>query len=165
MISESLTKKINEQIGKELYASYLYFSMSCDCMARSLIGFGSWLRAQAAEELEHAKKFIEHLESRGAKVELSAVAKPPSEFESVQAIFTAALEHERGVTRSINDIYRVAKDDNDFAAQAFLDWFVTEQIEEEANASLIVDKLKMIGGSAGSLLYLDKEMGKRAEKA
>ena len=164
MISKKLAEKINDQITKELESSYLYLAMSCDCAGRSLLGFAAWLRKQSEEEYEHAMKFLQYLEDQQAKVELEALRKPPSKFESVQKIFDGVLAHEKGVTKSINEIYKIAQSEDDFASQAFLNWFVTEQIEEEASAALIVDKLGMIGSSAGSLLYLDKEMGKRAKE-
>ncbi len=165
MLSKSILTKLNEQISKELYSSYLYLAMSCDCNARSLVGFGAWLRAQSSEEYGHAMKIMEFIEARQGTVSLTPINKPPVKFESVPVIFSEVLEHEQTISASINDIYKLAQKENDYATQTFLNWFVSEQVEEEATASLIVDKLKMIGASAGSLLYLDKEMGKRQKAA
>jgi len=166
MISDNMLTQLNNQIQREFYSSYLYLAMSNYCSSKSLIGFAKWLRAQADEERGHGLKLIDYVEAQQRPVTLQALGKPASEFKSVHELFETVLEHERSITGAIHDLFALAQSEKDFATQTFLGWFITEQVEEEASAQLVVDKLKMIGASAGSLLYLDKELGKRAaEKA
>ncbi len=164
MISKRILDKLNEQIKKEFYSSYLYLAMSTWCKTSSLEGFAQWLRVQAEEEHGHGMKILGFIEDRGGQVVLETIEQPPASFESVRQIFEKALGHERFVTKSINEICELSDAEKDYATKDFLGWFVREQIEEEANAQLICDKLKMIGDSAGSLLYLDKEMKKRKKE-
>lgn len=165
MISKRMLKKLNEQINKEYYSSYLYLAMSIYCKSQSLDGFGVWLRAQSQEELQHALKFIHYIEERQEKPVLGPIAQPSSSFKSVQAVFSQVLEHERSITASIYELCELADEDKDYATKAELAWFVKEQVEEESTAQLIVEKLGMIGDSTGGLLYLDKDLGKRANKS
>jgi ferritin len=120
---------------------------------------------QHEEELDHARKSLDFLVARGGEARLGAVEAPPSSFGTITEVFEKVLEHERKVTAFINDLYRLATEERDTASQVFLQWFVTEQVEEETRAQELVDKLRMVGDRPGSALYLDKEYGKRTKGA
>jgi len=162
MISKKLEKAINAQINRELYSSYLYLAMANAAEAAVLKGTASWFKIQAAEENAHAMKFYAYLHEQGAKVELEAIGKPPADFASMQAMFEQTLKHEKLVTKYIRDLMVMADAEKDYASMGLIQWFVNEQIEEEANVVEILAQLKMIGGSTGGLFMLDKQLGKRA---
>jgi ferritin len=161
MLSKKLQDAMNEQIKNELYSAYLYLSMSAYCEAANLPGFGHWMRMQAQEEEAHAMKFYDFIHERGGRVVLQAIDQPPVEFPSPLAVFEQTLEHEQKVTGMIHDLYTLAVEEKDYASQAFLQWFVMEQVEEEDSASQILETLKMIGDKGHALLMLDRELGKR----
>jgi ferritin len=161
MISKPVLDSMNNQIMHELYSAYFYLSMSAHCEAENLPGFASWLKVQAQEEQGHAMKFYNYILDRGGKVTLQAIPQPPVDFTSPQEIFKQVYEHEQKVTALINAIYNVAVAEKDVASQIFLQWFINEQVEEEKNASQILDMLTKIGSSAGSLYQLDHRLGKR----
>ena len=142
MFSPKVLQEMNNQIMHELYSAYLYLSMSAHFDANNLTGFAHWMRIQAGEEQEHAMKFYDFIYDRGGKVTLQAIDQPPTEFKSPKDIFAAALEHEKKVTARIDLIYDLAVQDNDHASQSFLKWFVDEQVEEEKNATQILEMLK-----------------------
>lgn len=152
---------INEQIAAELHSSYLYLAMSAHFMEQNYNGFGQWMRAQADEELQHAMRLYEYLLDRGGHVKLGAVDAPPEEFGTPLEIFEAALAHEREVTASIHAIYELARDHKDFATEIELQWFVTEQVEEEATTELAVQQLARAGSDVSALLMLDRQFGRR----
>jgi ferritin len=152
---------LNGQITKEFYASQLYLAMSAHFEALNLKGFAHWMRVQSDEEREHALKLFGFILARGGTVELGAVEQPPAEFGSPIEIFQASLAHERRVTAWINDLYARATAENDYASQVFLQWFIDEQVEEEANASEMIDRLSMAGDNKAALLMLDTEMKSR----
>jgi ferritin len=161
MLSKTLQDAVNEQIKNELYSAYLYLSMSAWAEANSLPGFAHWMRGQAREETEHAMKFFDFIYDRGGRVTLQGLDQPPAEFKSPMSMFEQTLEHEKLVTGMINNLYKLAVQDNDYASQAFLQWYVTEQVEEEKNATQIIDMLKMGGDKGSALLILDRQLGKR----
>jgi len=161
MLSKAIQKALNEQLNAELYSSYLYLSMSAYFEAANLPGFAHWMRVQAREEEGHGMKFYEHIVDRLGRVKLQAVECPPAEWDSPLAAFEAALEHERLVTGRIDDLVKLACKEADNAAAAFLQWFVTEQVEEEAQADKVVRQLERIGDAAAPLLMLDAVMAKR----
>jgi ferritin len=161
MISQTIVNSINNQITHELYSAYFYLSMSAHCESVNLPGFATWLRVQTQEEQGHAMKFYDYLLDRGGKVTLQAIPQPPVEFSSPQDIFQQVYAHEQKVTGLINAIYDAALAEKDVATQIFLQWFISEQVEEEKNASQIVDILTKIGPSVGSLYQLDHQLGKR----
>ena len=163
MISKPMQDAINEQINKELFSSYLYLSMAAYFADKNLPGFASWMRVQADEEREHAMKFYDHLLERGGKVELKAIAAPEAAWKSDLAAFEAVLEHEKFVTRSIYSVYEVALKEKDYAAQVMLQWFINEQVEEEAHAGEIVENLKRIEVHDTAVMMLDHRLGKRGE--
>jgi ferritin len=163
MISEPLLKVINDQIEHELFSAYLYLSMSAYFESISLPGFAKWMRIQAGEEREHAMKFFDFLVDRGARVNLHAISQPQAEWQSALDVFEHALQHEQKVTSLINNIYEVALKEKDYPAQVMLHWFIGEQVEEERNASQIVDQLRMVENRPGNLLFMDRHVGKREE--
>jgi ferritin len=163
MLSKAVQDAINEQIKNELYSAYLYLSMSAHFESANLTGFAHWMRLQGQEEVEHAMKFLDFVNERGGRVVLHAIDQPPVEFGLPLAVFEQTLEHERKVTALINRLYELALKENDYPTQVMLHWFIDEQVEEEANASRIVETLKMIGDKAHALLMLDKELGERGD--
>lgn len=161
MISEKIQKAINDQINAEFYSSYLYLSMAAYFESENYKGFAIWMRMQAEEEKEHAYKLYDYMNDRGGHVVLAAIEAPPADFKSVQDVYEKTLGHERKVTAMINKLNALALEENDFATAAHLQWFITEQVEEEATAEDILNQIKMVDGKAGSLFYIDRHMAKR----
>jgi ferritin len=161
MLKKKIEKAFNKQINAELYSSYLYLSMAACFNAKNLPGMAQWMRVQADEEREHAMKFFHFIEERGGRVELAAIEAPQKEWKTALEAFEAAYEHETKVTGMINDLVDLSISEKDHASNAFLQWFVTEQVEEEANAQGIVDQLKMVGDKGNGLFMVDRELGKR----
>lgn len=163
MLSKKLQDAINEQIKNELYSGYLYLAMSAYFEASNLPGFARWMRLQAAEEQEHALKFFDYVHDRGSRVTLKAIDQPPMDWDSPLAVFEDTLEHERKVTGLINKLYELALEGNDYPAQAMLQWFIEEQVEEEKNAEQIVATLKMVGEKGQALVMMDRALGQRGK--
>lgn len=163
MISQKMQDAINVQIQKELFSSYLYLAMSAHFAEKNLPGFARWLEVQAEEEREHAMKFYNHLLDRGGHIELKALEAPQGTWKSNMEAFREVLAHEQFITRSINEVYEVALKENDYPAQILLQWFISEQVEEERNASDIIAQLEMIEEKGTAVLMLDKALGKREE--
>jgi len=161
MIGTKTHTAFNEQINHELYSAYLYLSMAAYFHSLGFEGFANWMRVQKREEDSHAMKFIDHLRDRDARIELEAIDKPKLKWASPLDAFKGALEHEKFITSKINGLCKLAEKESDYAAKVFLDWFVKEQVEEEASASAIVQKLERIKDSGAGLIMLDKELGKR----
>jgi len=161
MLGEKLQDAINDQMNAELYSSYLYLSMSAYFQSVNLAGFANWMRIQAQEELVHVMKFYDYVNERGGRVTLKAVDAPPTEWKSPLAAFEHAYEHEQMVTGRINDLVNLAIDERDHATNGFLQWFVTEQVEEEASADGVVQKLKLVGADGGGMFMVDRELGQR----
>lgn len=162
MIGKKMLDALNEQINAELYSAYLYQAMAAHFVAGNLKGFAHWMDLQAKEEQAHARKFYDFLLDRGGRVTLKAIAAPPAEWKSPLQIFEESYAHEQKVTGLIHKLVDLARAENDHAAEVFLAWFVTEQVEEEANASEIVEKLKMVKEHPQGLLMLDAQLGQRA---
>ena len=162
MISKALNKAINEQINKELFSEYLYLSMSAWFAKENLEGFANWMYVQAQEERFHAMKFFNYVIERGGEVELYALQKPDKNFKSSVNAFKMALEHEQFISKSINELMDLAIKEKDHAAKSFLQWYVDEQVEEEASADKIWSQLKMIGDNVHALLMLDRELAARS---
>lgn len=161
MLSPTLQAAMNDQITNEMFASNQYLAMSAYFEDLSLPGFAQWMRMQAEEEREHAMKFYDFIHDRAGQVRLQGIDPPLVEFASPLDVFEKALEHEQRVSGQINAIYALAVRENDFASQAFLNWFVTEQVEEEKNAQQLVDTLRMVGDRGDALVMLDRELGAR----
>ncbi len=160
-ITAHMQKALNEQIAKEFGASYLYLSMAAYFAEKNLNGFANWMRMQAAEETKHAMKLFQFVEDRGGRVTLEAIDRPPPDFPSPIAVFEHARDHETKVSAGINQLFELAATDKDWATQATLQWFITEQVEEEKTSSEIVATLRMIGDNASGLYMFDKELGRR----
>ena len=161
MISKKLVDAFNEQINKELYSEYFYLAMAAWLDAENLPGCANFFKIQVQEERFHAMKMYDFVNERGGKVVLKAIGKPETEFASALEIFEKAYEHEQLVTSLINSLMDVAIEEKDHAAKSFLNWFIDEQVEEEASMDAIVGKLKMVGGNGHGLLMIDNELGAR----
>jgi ferritin len=161
MIKEKVEEAINKQIAKEMYSSNLYLAMSAYFKSINLNGFANWMRVQAQEENFHAMRFFDYLIDRGGNLIISQIDAPAMKWNSTLEAFKAALAHERLISESINEIAETATKEKDFATMTFLQWFINEQVEEEATASEIVDRLKMAQDSAGALFMLDTELKAR----
>ena len=161
MISKTMQDAINEQINKELYSSYLYLSMAAFFANKNLAGFAKWMHAQADEEREHAMKLYAHLEDRGGRVLLKAIAAPKTEWTSSLEVAEEVAAHEAKVTASIYALYELALKEKDYPAQMMLQWFISEQVEEEKNAAEIVANLKLIEERGTAVLMLDHRLAKR----
>lgn len=165
MLSKNMAESLNEQIKYELYSSYLYLGMSAYFQDAGLPGFAHWMRLQAEEELRHTMKFYDYILERGDKVKLSSVEAPPASWKNPLDVFEKTLAHEREVTARINRLASLARKEEDFAAEIFLQWFVAEQVEEESGVCDVLNRLKLIKGEGQGLFLLDKELGGRAEDA
>ena len=161
MISKKMEAALNSQVNKELYSAYLYAAMSAEAVHSGFKGVGSWFMVQAKEEMTHAMKFYGYLQDQQARVALEAIARPPAAFKSVLHMFEQTLAHEKTVTQSIGALMDLAQKEGDHATAIALQWFVSEQVEEEATAAEILAQLQMIGSSVGSLFVIDHRLGKR----
>ncbi|MGC4130460.1 MAG: ferritin [Bergeyella sp.] len=161
MISQKIASLVNEQIAKEQYAAQYYLSMSAWFSARDLDGIANYFRVQSKEELMHADKMFDYLNDVGGEIIVGEIPKPPHEFQNSIDIFEKAFEHEKIVTKSIFNILKNANEEGDFATVSFLQWFVNEQVEEEASASQLVTKIKMVSDNPSALYLFDQELGQR----
>jgi len=161
MISKNVVEALNNQINHELASGYLYLSMASYADSINFGGFAHWLKLQAKEEFEHAMKIYDYLNDCGEKVELKGIEQPETKFNSLKEVFEKVLAHEKKVTSLINKLYELAVKENDYATQIKMQWFVSEQIEEEKNASDILEQLKNIGDHYGSLIMLDRHLASR----
>ena len=165
MINERVEKALNEQVNAEIYSAYLYLSMSSYFDSVNLPGFALWMKAQAQEEMVHGMKIYNFIHERGGRVLLSAIEAPQTQWASPVAAFAATLEHEQKVTALINGLVDVAIEEKDHATNIFLQWFVTEQVEEEASVDAVLQKLKMVGEQGHGLFMMDRELGARGSAA
>lgn len=161
MISKKLEKAINEQINREFFSEYLYNAMYAWFADENLDGMARWMEAQTQEEHFHAMKFFKYLIERGGRVQLMAIDKPEFEFENPLKAFSMALDHEKYITKNIDKLMDLAIKENDHASKGLLQWYVDEQVEEEASFDFIVKRLEMIGSNMHGVLMLDDELGKR----
>ncbi len=156
-----LRDRLNDQIEKEIYSAYLYLSMAAYFEYEGWKGFSHWMKKQAQEEVGHAMKLFEFLNDRGERVILKEIPQPPAEFNSPVEVFEKVLEHEKKITGWINELYSLAKEVGDNPTVVFLEWFITEQVEEERNAAEILTKLRKIKPDSGVFFMLDKVLGER----
>ncbi len=161
MLSKKMEEALNEQINREMYSAYLYMSMSSYCTTVGLKGFANWFMVQYHEEMLHAMKLYEYVLAQGGHPILKAIKQPPSDFESMANAFNKTLEHEQFITKSINEWMDLAIAEKDHATQIFLQWYVTEQVEEEGNDNDIIAQLKLIGKDTQGLILLDRELAGR----
>ncbi len=160
MLSKKMAAALNEQINKEMYSAYLYMSMSAFSTFKGLSGFANWFMIQYQEEMTHAMKIYQYILDQGEQVELMQIEQPPAEFGTPVEMFRQTLEHEQFITRSINELVDLAIEEKDHATNIFLQWYVTEQIEEEANDNEIISRLELVGDGNG-LFMLDNELASR----
>jgi ferritin len=162
MVSKKMLDALNNQLNEELYSSYLYLSMAAYFEEKNLKGFAQWFRIQSQEEYGHGMKFYTFIDQVGGKVVLKAIKAPKTTWKSIMEIFKDTLAHEKHITSLINKLVGQAMQEKDYATNNFLQWFVNEQVEEEATVEEIIHKLEMIGDNKGGLYMLDKELGARA---
>ncbi|MDF1614491.1 ferritin [Desulfurivibrio dismutans] len=160
MFSRKIETALNQQVNAELYSSYLYLSMSAYFSEINLAGCAHWMRLQAQEELSHALKIYDCINERGGRAELSGIEAPPQKWESPTAVFKEVLLHEQKVTGLINQLVDLAISEKDHATNNFLQWFVAEQVEEEASANEVLQKMQL-AAREGGLFILDQELAKR----
>ena len=162
MLSDKMQAALNKQLNAELYSGYLYLSMNAYFKGLNLDGFANWMHYQALEELTHGMKFYDFINQRGGQVILDQIEAPPTSWNSPLAVFEATLEHEQKVTGLINDLMEVALSERDHATQIFLQWFVSEQVEEEESVGGVLEQLKLMGAAEGGLFMIDRELAKRS---
>jgi ferritin len=162
MLSPNIQDALNSQLNLELESSYAYLAMAAFFESTSLPGMASWMRVQSDEERAHAMKLFDHVCDRGGTVVLAPIEQPTLKFDTPVGAFEAALGHEQKVTRAINSLYRLAHDEQDYPSQVLLQWFITEQVEEEKTAQQAVDQLRLAGKDPSALLMLDQMFGQRA---
>lgn len=162
MIGDRLLQAMNDQIKNELESYYIYHSMAAYFHSISLDGMGHWMRAQSHEEITHAMKFFDHVIDRGGKVTLQDLKQIKTEWSSPAEAFKDAFEHEQFISGKINDLMAIAREEREYSSEPLLDWFINEQVEEEASTSKIADQLEMAGDDRSALLMLDRELGTRA---
>jgi ferritin len=158
MISKDMAANLNAQINREMYSAYFYLSLSAQAETANLKGAAAWLFAKYGEEMAHALKIYRYLVDQGAEIHFSEIAAPPATSEGVMHMFEQTLAHERGVTGAINDLVDEALREKDHATNIFLQWFVTEQIEEEATVNDILGRLRLFGEQGQGLLMIDNEL-------
>jgi ferritin len=161
MINERVLEAMNKQINAELHSAYLYLAMAAFLDGINFSGMASWMQVQAREEVGHAMKFYRHIVDRGGNVKLSSIEGPRGEWESTSHVFEDAYAHECKISALIHGLLELAQAEKDYAALPLLQWFVSEQIEEEADACNIVHRLKLIGDSKNALFMLDRDLGER----
>ena len=161
MLSDRMQKALNGQVNAELYSSYLYLSMNAYFKSVNLDGFANWMNAQTQEELMHAMKIYDFINQRGGRAILAAIDAPPAQWDSPLAVFEDTLKHEQKVTGLINDLVDIAIEERDHATQIFLQWFVTEQIEEEESVGNVLEQLKLLGDAKQGLFMMDRELATR----
>ncbi len=161
MLSDNLLSSLNKQVSNEFYSSYLYLQMASWFDHRSLVGFANWMKMQAQEEAAHTMILFNYILERGSMVDLGAIPSPQAEYSSPLEVFEKTLEHEQKVTAAINNLMAMATEEKDYATKAHLDWFISEQVEEEAGVSDILGKLKLVGDDSNGLFFIDKELSAR----
>ena len=161
MLSKKMETALNGQVNKEMFSAYLYMAMSAYADRQGLKGISHWFMVQYHEEMVHAMKLYEYIQEQGNEVTLDAIDKPQGDFTTALSLYEAALKHERFITKSINDLVDLAIEEHDHASKIFLEWYVTEQVEEEQNANDIIQTLKMIGDNTAALFLYDKDLAAR----
>ena len=164
MLSPKLQSALNDQINAEFGSAYLYLAMAAHLEAANLPGSAAWMQKQAREEVGHGMKIFAFVHDRGGRVTLQAIAQPPAEFKSVLKIWESTLKNEQGVTARINTLYALASQEKDYATQAMLQWFISEQVEEEKTATAILAQVKAVGASSSAIYFVDRHLGKEAGK-
>ncbi len=164
MIGKTVEAALNDQIRKEFHSAYLYLAMSAHFERSFLPGLAHWMEVQSKEEQDHATKLLKYLQERGGTVELQAIDAPPAKWKTPLEAFEKTLEHERTVTASVHKLYELAGKEKDYPTQVMLQWFITEQVEEEKNVEDILAQLRMIDAHGTAVLMLDHQLGKRGKE-
>lgn len=161
MLSNKIQEALNAQLKHEFFSAYLYLSMAAWCESNNFDGMANWMKIQFQEEQAHAMKFFDYITERGGRVELQQISAPLNEWDCPVALFEATLDHEQKVTRLINDLVCLAREERDNATELFLGWFINEQVEEEASVDKVLGQLKIAKDSPQALLMIDRELGSR----
>ena len=161
MLKKKIEDALNAQINAEMWSAYLYLSMAAYCHAQGQPGMGKWFEVQFKEEQDHAKILFNYVISRNGKVDLRPIEAVPTEWNSILNVFESSLRHEQTITESINKLFALTSEENDYATQSMLQWFIDEQVEEEENVQTIIDNLKMIKDNGYGIYMIDKELGQR----
>ena len=161
MLNKKIEEALNEQINAEMWSAYLYLSMAAYCHSVGQPGMANWFEVQFQEEQDHAKILFNYVNSRDGRVTLKPIDAVPTEWDGILDVFKSTLKHEQKVTALINKLYALTHEENDFATQSMLKWFIDEQVEEEENAKTIIDNIKMIKDNGYGIYMLDKELGAR----
>ena len=164
MIKDKMRNALNQQIKEELESAYIYLSMAGYFHSQGLDGMAQWMKSQTVEEIVHAMKFFDHITERDGRVEMLPLGIKKTEWSSPLEAFQDAYKHEQFITGKINELVGLANNEQDYAAHAMLQWFVTEQVEEEASTSKVAHQLELVGGKGDGLLMLDRELGQRMIK-
>ncbi len=165
MISKKMEERLNQHLNAEFYSAYLYLSISGYCKRKSMNGFANWFYVQFQEELSHALKFYNYINDQGGTLTLLPLEQPPTTFSSLIEVFEKSLAHEKHVTTLLNDLSSFSLTEKDHATNIFLQWFITEQIEEEDSVTDILESVKLVKDSGQGLLMLDRELGSRSFQA
>jgi ferritin len=166
MLSDKMQTELNKQLNEELHSAYVYLAISAEASRLGLPGFANWFKSQYSEELAHADRFFNYILERNGDVELLAIDKPQVADETPLSLFEKAIAHERHITQCIFNLKDLARAQSDHATDVFLEWFVREQVEEEANAQNVIDKLRLVEGSPNGLFMIDRELaGRKPEPA
>ena len=162
MLKKKIEDALNAQINAEMWSAYLYLSMAAYCHAQGQPGMGKWFEVQFKEEQDHAKILFNYVISRNGKVDLRPIEAVPTEWNGILNVFESSLRHEQSITESINKLFALTSEENDYATQSMLQWFIDEQVEEEENVQTIIDNIKMIKDNGYGIYMIDKELGQRA---
>ena len=163
MLTQRMGDALNKQINRELHSAYLYASMEAWFFQSSLDGFANWMKVQSKEEMKHASKLYNYIIERGNDVKLETIDAPETEWRNIRDVYERAYEHEKYITEEINNLYNIAEQENDKGTQIFLQWFITEQIEEEDSVRKIIDRLKLTECTGDAVFHLDTEFSTREE--
>ncbi|MFO8028899.1 MAG: ferritin [Cyclonatronaceae bacterium] len=161
MLSQKMEENLNKQINAEMYSAYLYLAMSSYFEERNLPGFANWMYIQAQEEMTHAMKIYRYINDRGGKITLYSIDGPPDNWENAIQVAEEVFAHEQKVTEMIHNLVNIAKEEKDHSTDNMLQWFVSEQVEEEKNADELLQQLNIVNGEGQGLLMLDRELGQR----
>jgi len=161
MLSSSMNEALNKQINEEIFSAYMYLAIAAKADSMGLAGFANWFKMQYTEELAHADRFFNYVLERGGEISLAAIAKPEVSNGSALKMFEASLAHEQHITACIFKLKDLAKAESDHATDVFLEWFVNEQVEEEATTQNVIDQLRMVDGNPSGLFMIDRELGTR----
>ena len=161
MLPKKVEEALNHQLREEFYSAYLYLAMAAYFEDRSLNGFAGWMKAQAQEEAGHAMRIFNYINERRGRVILEAIPQPTTDFSSIQEVFEKALAHEQSITGKINKLYALAVEEKDYPTQVMLQWFITEQVEEENTVQAILERVRLVGDHEPALILLDRELAGR----